>query len=292
MNGVWTPRSSIGPVISVDSTTASDNAAAWLKALVFTGQLGPGDRLPPERDLAIQLGIGRMTLRLALKSLETSGYIVTTRGARGGSRVADVNALSAAWHEWMRHNGPQVEQIFELRMILETQVASLAAQRATPADIRAIEATLEDAGPNRLLKSDALPPGRDGRVRDKDAGGARSSATGATEDAVSRRSVRSGGPGFAFQQPPNEESLIRWHTAFHDTLGAATHNERLQRAVREVGSEIFLPVAQVQDEPLLSEIRALHEGILEAVRAGDATRAERLMREHLEYTQRTFFRAG
>jgi hypothetical protein len=46
---------------------------------------------------------------------------------------------------------------------------------------------------SRLLKSDASPPGRDGHVRDKDAGSARSSATCATEDAVSRRPVRSGG---------------------------------------------------------------------------------------------------
>jgi len=254
MNRVWEPSPSAGPVISVDSTTASDNTAAWLKALVFMGQLGPGDRLPAERDLAIQLGIGRMTLRLALKSLETSGYIVTTRGAHGGSRVADVDALNGAWHEWMRRNGPQVQQIFELRMILETQVASLAAQRATPDDIHAIDATLEDV--------------------------------------VSRPTVRSGAQGLVLQQPPCEESRIRWHTAFHEALGAATHNERLQRAVRELGSEIFLPVAQVQDEPLLSEIRALHQGILDAVRAGDAPQAERLMREHLEYTEETFFRAG
>ena len=55
---------------------------------------------------------------------------------------------------------------------------------------------------SRLLKNDALPPGRDGRVRDKDAGSARSSATCATEDAVSRRPVRSGGQGFDLQQPP------------------------------------------------------------------------------------------
>jgi DNA-binding FadR family transcriptional regulator len=206
--------------------------------------------------------------------------------------VADVDALSTAWHDWMRRNAHQVRELFELRMILETQVASLAAQRAIPDDIRAIEATLEEAGPSRLLKSDASPPGRDGRVRDKDAGSARSSATSATEDAVSRRSGRSGGQGFAFQQPPNHESLIRWHTAFHDALGAATHNERLQRAVRELGSEIFLPVLQVHDEQLLTEIRALHQGMLEAVRDHDAARAERLMREHLEYTEETFFRAG
>lgn len=259
MNRVWTSSPAAGPVISVDSTTASDNAAAWLKALVFTGQLGPGDRLPAERDLAVQLGIGRMTLRLALKSLETSGYIVTTRGAHGGSRVTDIDALTAAWDDWMRRSAPRVKEIFELRMILETQVAALAAQRATPADIHAIEATLEDAGPGELPESDVSTPGR------------------------------SDDQSVAFRQLPNEESLIRWHTAFHDALGAATHNERLQRAVRELSSEIFLPVAQVRDEPRLVEIRALHQGILDAVRAGDAARAERLMREHLEYTQRTFF---
>ena len=38
------------------------------------------------RDLGARLGISRMTLRLALKALESTGYIVTTRGSRGGSR--------------------------------------------------------------------------------------------------------------------------------------------------------------------------------------------------------------
>ncbi|MHB1345146.1 MAG: GNAT family N-acetyltransferase [Thermoleophilia bacterium] len=52
-----------------------------------------------------------------------------------------------------------------------------------------------------LLKNDASPPGRDGRARDKDERRARSGATGATEDAVSRRPVRSGGQGFDLQQP-------------------------------------------------------------------------------------------
>ncbi len=41
-----------------------------------------------------------------------------------------------------------------------------------------------------------------------------------------------------------------------------------------------------------TEIRALHQGILDAVREADAARAERLMREHLEYTEPTFFRAA
>ena len=54
---------------------------------------------------------------------------------------------------------------------------------------------------SRLLKSDASPPERDGQAGDKDERVARSSATCATEDAVSRRPVRSGGQGFGLQQP-------------------------------------------------------------------------------------------
>jgi bifunctional non-homologous end joining protein LigD len=53
----------------------------------------------------------------------------------------------------------------------------------------------------RLLKNDASPPECDGRVREKDAESANSSAICATEDTVSRRSVRSGGRGFVLQQP-------------------------------------------------------------------------------------------
>ena len=73
--------------ITLVSETASDSAVHYLRSLIFTGELGPGDRLPPERELAERLGISRITLRLALKSLESTGFIVTTRGARGGSRV-------------------------------------------------------------------------------------------------------------------------------------------------------------------------------------------------------------
>ena len=56
--------------------------------------------------------------------------------------------------------------------------------------------------PSRLLKSDASPPERAGREREKDAGSANSGAICATEDVLSGCSVRSGGRGFPFQQPP------------------------------------------------------------------------------------------
>jgi hypothetical protein len=69
---------------------------------------------------------------------------------------------------------------------------------------RDVKSALDIGWPShgRLLKNDASPLGRDRRGREKDAGSARSSATGATEDALSRRPARSGGRGFVLQQPP------------------------------------------------------------------------------------------
>ena len=67
----------------------------------------------------------------------------------------------------------------------------------------------------RLLKSDASPSGRDGRVREKDAGSANSSAICATEDVLTRRPVRSEGRGFVFQQPLSFVTKeLAWPTLF------------------------------------------------------------------------------
>jgi GntR family transcriptional regulator, transcriptional repressor for pyruvate dehydrogenase complex len=82
-----------------DFTTAgaSEKAAWFIRPMIFSGELGPGDRLPPGTDLAARLGISIVTphtLRVALKSLEAADYIVTSRGADGGSNVSDRETLS------------------------------------------------------------------------------------------------------------------------------------------------------------------------------------------------------
>jgi DNA-binding FadR family transcriptional regulator len=125
--------------ISLVPETASDNAVRFLRAMIFSGELGPGDRLPPERDLGARLGISRMTLRLALKALESTGYIVTTRGSRGGSRVSDSTVLLECWTQWMRHHSADLEDIFEFRVTVESRLASLASVRRTDDDVQAME---------------------------------------------------------------------------------------------------------------------------------------------------------
>ncbi|HLA80092.1 MAG TPA: FCD domain-containing protein [Thermoleophilia bacterium] len=127
------------PPISLIPETASDSAVRFLRAMIFSGELGPGDKLPPERDLGARLGISRMTLRLALKALESTGYIVTTRGSRGGSRVTDANTLLECWNQWMRVHSDELADIFEFRITVESRLAALAAERWREHDLQAME---------------------------------------------------------------------------------------------------------------------------------------------------------
>lgn len=62
--------------------------AHWLEDLVVSGELEPGDKLPPEVEIATSLGVSRMTLRQALGAVEAKGFIDRRRGRFGGSFVA------------------------------------------------------------------------------------------------------------------------------------------------------------------------------------------------------------
>jgi DNA-binding FadR family transcriptional regulator len=125
--------------ITLVPNTASDSAVHYLRSLIFSGELGPGDRLPSERDLAGRLGISRITLRLALKSLESTGYIVTTRGAQGGSRVNQFPLLLRCWNQWMALHRDELEDLFEFRRTVETRMAELAARRRTAEELLDVE---------------------------------------------------------------------------------------------------------------------------------------------------------
>jgi GntR family transcriptional repressor for pyruvate dehydrogenase complex len=145
--------------MSLTPGTASESAERFVRALIFWGELGPGDRLPPATELAARLGISRVTLRIALRSLESAGYLVTTRGAHGGSRVSDLQALQRCWDQWMREHVAELDDIFEFRTTIETRLAALAAERRTPEELEAMEAALEEERDNRrrtaLFQADA-----------------------------------------------------------------------------------------------------------------------------------------
>lgn len=114
-----------------------------LQTLVQAGNLGPGDRLPPERRLAEMFGVSRNSVREAIKSLEQQGLLVSRPGA--GTYIAqDAQAtLASALGQAFARARHHLEDIFELRLLLEPQIARLAAQRVTPGEIEELQGLLE-----------------------------------------------------------------------------------------------------------------------------------------------------
>jgi GntR family transcriptional repressor for pyruvate dehydrogenase complex len=120
----------------VHSQTAFEETVDRLGTAIKLGLLPPGTRLPAERELCARLGIARSTLRQALVALGQSGHLHATRGRGGGTFVADPQPPAAppspeVLAEW--------RDVCDGRMIVEVGIAVLAAERAQPAGVDALE---------------------------------------------------------------------------------------------------------------------------------------------------------
>jgi DNA-binding FadR family transcriptional regulator len=127
--------------IDLELSPASTTAALvsdYLRRIVHRGELGPGDRFPAERQLAVALGVGRVTLREALQELETEGYLVRRRGVTGGAFVTDLARPFAAWRTQVMGDPKGLQELWDLREAVEVQIVRLAATRRTKADMAAI----------------------------------------------------------------------------------------------------------------------------------------------------------
>jgi DNA-binding FadR family transcriptional regulator len=122
---------------------AHDLVADAIEHLVAVGGLRPGDRLPPERELARTLGAARVTVRSAIRRLSADGLVTTTRGRTGGTFIAggprsrEQALASLALFE------NTLDRAFEYRHILEPAAARLAAERASRADRETLLLLLE-----------------------------------------------------------------------------------------------------------------------------------------------------
>ncbi|MGH9844172.1 MAG: FadR/GntR family transcriptional regulator [Blastocatellia bacterium] len=149
----------IAPMEPIDRAGITELVVQRIKELLERGELKAGSRLPPERELADMLSISRPSLRTALKALSVMGIIRAKPGA--GTYIAE--EIPAVFTEPMHfmtliHN-TSVEELFEARRIIEAGLAELAAERATDADIAALNREIEDmrkaiGDPENFLKHD------------------------------------------------------------------------------------------------------------------------------------------
>ena len=136
---------------------------AHIERAIYDGRLASGDRLPPERELGRRFGASRVAVREALKALEHRGLLEVRQGSCGGHfvRAVDASVVSRDFSALLRLGRLTGSHLGEARLIMEPEVARLAAERATEREIKDLRAALDD-------RYAATIQGRDPRTLDLD----------------------------------------------------------------------------------------------------------------------------
>ena len=206
---------------------------------ITRGDYGVNEKLPAEKDLALQFGVSRPVLRVALERLREEGLVYARQGAGNFVRLQQANPLGFAKVETIA----DIQRCYEFRLTVEVAAAGFAARRRNEAilsEMRTALDLLSDATGSQVHREDA-----DFAFHVAVAGGANNSYYVET-----LRALRD-----------------------HIYVGMKLHGESLMSDG---------PVAL---EAVLAEHRAIHD----AIAAGDAETARRVMREHIQHSQARLF---
>lgn len=121
--------------------SAGERVADRLVTAIALGEFVPGQRLPPERELASMLKVGRGVVREALQRLSASGYVSIKRGRAGGAYIEAGSSpdSKAIIRRVLLPERQRIEQLLDLRSLVESMVARTAALRRDESDIAQIE---------------------------------------------------------------------------------------------------------------------------------------------------------
>lgn len=136
---------------SVKSGNISELIARQIKSAILNGTMKPGDRLPPERDMAEQFQTSRVSVREALKRLEAAGLLTIKRGsgvyASGISSKPMTDSLSSI----LKIQKTSIHELIEARIIFEPHIVRLATERITPEDFQELDNNIAEA--SRIIRS-------------------------------------------------------------------------------------------------------------------------------------------
>jgi GntR family transcriptional repressor for pyruvate dehydrogenase complex len=130
----------------------SAQIAEQIRSSILAGEFAPGDKLPPERELAEMFGVSRPSVREALNVLASSGLVMSYQG--GGTVVQSLVETSSAnpLSELIRVQQDRALDVIEVRKCMESWTAWYAAERALPDDIRRMDEILAGMKHNLELK--------------------------------------------------------------------------------------------------------------------------------------------
>lgn len=176
-----------------------------IRRAIQVGRFLPGQRLPPERELARQLAVSRTTVREAMRVLQGERLVETRRGRAGGAVVLGSTSSPAERRRALRSRLAELQAVFEYRLVVEPAAARLAAERRSKRDLHALQRDVETM--NALI------------------------ASAFSGDADVETS------------PPSRFFAI--DIDFHRRIAEATTNQLLVRAVDDARAALFLPVGGI-----------------------------------------------
>jgi GntR family transcriptional regulator, transcriptional repressor for pyruvate dehydrogenase complex len=127
------------PLTSIEPSRLYRQIAEQLRSMIAAGEYAPGTRLPPERDLAAQLGVSRPSVREALIALEVEGYVDIRIGSGIYAKRPEAHHMGAAMQ---LEEGPL--ELTRARAVIEPQVAALAAKNIKRAQLDAVRAAIDE----------------------------------------------------------------------------------------------------------------------------------------------------
>lgn len=123
--------------------------AASIREQISAGELNPGDELPSEAELADRFGVSQRVVRDALRTLNSEGIIATRQGKRAIVREFEPIAIGNYMRFVLDTDSSAIDELMDLRALLEGHAARLSAERATPPQVAAMRRALRaiaDAG--------------------------------------------------------------------------------------------------------------------------------------------------
>lgn len=228
-------RKSVFDAKLVSPVRLADGVSDAIAAALFDGRISPGEPLPPEGEIAKEFGVSKPIAREALRQLTAAGLIFTQQGKVARAKAMSGETMDKIYGYAVRSSLKRLQEANEMRRVIETGIARLAAERRDPEGLEIMEQALKDMN-----------------------AGVHDPASFTAADIL-----------------------------FHLGLATATGNAMIRvqmegmRTVQREVSELFSRRAN-RSEADWYETIARHAAICEAIRLGDADRAEQRIRAHFD----------
>jgi len=124
----------------------SDHIVEQIRSAILDGTLNPGDKLASEKELIDMFQVSRATLREALHSLEILGFVEIRKGPAGGAYVVEMEMNKAREYlgNFLHFRNMSIEQLTEVRLVLESYCAEMAATRITQDDLNKLQDIIDE----------------------------------------------------------------------------------------------------------------------------------------------------